>query len=194
MTLSLQAAQGLLRNKGNSSIVRGNLQRQAILPGRTLSALGPRTPFLRSLAVPALSARRARLRQEWLDAEQQRLVRDYQPVSQALTAYEVAYREWRSRRIGASALAPHARFLERVVARSLRRLRRDPATGTDAGAKALLVAALEARHRALRLPPASAAYRRDWNRSVVDARRALTLLQNLRDRARLIPLPEDAIS
>ncbi len=129
-----------------------------------------------------------------LDAEQQRLVRDYQPVSQALTAYEEAYREWRSRRIGAAALAPHVRFLERVVARSLRRMRRDPATGADAGAKALLVAALEARHRALRLPPASAAYRRDWNRSVVDARRALTLLQDLRDRARLIPLPEDAIS
>ena len=129
-----------------------------------------------------------------LDAEQQRLVRDYQPVSRALTAYEEAYREWRSRRIGAAALAPHVRFLERIVARSLRRMRRDPATGADAGAKALLVAALEARHRALRLPPASAAYRRDWNRSVVDARRALTLLQDLRDRARLIPLPEDAIS
>src|SRR5204862_6205462 len=30
-----------------------------------------------------------------LDAEQQRLVRDYQPVSRALTAYEEAYREWR---------------------------------------------------------------------------------------------------
>ena len=115
-------------------------------------------------------------------------------MSRALTAYEEAYREWRSRRIGAAALAPHVRFLERIVARSLRRIRRDPATGADAGAKALLVAALEARHRALRLPPASAAYRRDWNRSVVDARRALTLLQDLRDRARLIPLPEDAIS
>jgi hypothetical protein len=56
------------------------------------------------------------------------------------------------------------------------------------------VAALEARRRALRLPPASTAYRREWNRSVVNARRALTLLQDLRDRARLIPLPEDSIS
>ena len=32
------------------------------------------------------------------------------------------------------------------------------------------------------------------NRSVVDARRALTLMQDIRDRARLIPLPEDSIS
>src|SRR5438067_2466057 len=102
--------------------------------------------------------------------------------------------EWTTTSGSVAAIAPHVRFLERIVARSLRRMRRDPATGADAGAKALLVAALEARHRALRLPPASAAYRRDWNRSVVDARRALTLLQDLRDRARLIPLPEDAIS
>jgi len=129
-----------------------------------------------------------------LDAEQQRLVRDYQPVSRVLTPYELAYREWRAGRLGAARLAPHARFLSNVIARSLQRVRRDPATGADAGAKALLVAALEARHRALRLPPASAAYRREWNRSVVAARRALTLMQDLRDRARLIPLPEDAIS
>ena len=129
-----------------------------------------------------------------LDAEQQRLVGHYQPVSQALTAYELAYREWRLGRLGAAGLAPHARFLEHVVTRSLARVRRDQATGADAGAKALLVAALEARHRALSLPPASAAYRREWKRSVVAARRALTLLQDLRDRARLIPLPEDAVS
>jgi hypothetical protein len=129
-----------------------------------------------------------------LDAEQQRLVRDYQPVSRVLTGYEIAYREWRLGRIGATALAPHARLLAHVIARSLTRLRRDAATGADAVAKALLVAALEARHRALRLPPASSAYRHEWNRSVANARRALTLLQDLRDRARLIPLPEDAIS
>jgi hypothetical protein len=129
-----------------------------------------------------------------LDAEQQRYVRDYQPVSRALTRYEIAYREWRSHVIGAAALSPHARLLAQMASRSLARVRRDPATGADAGAKALLVAALEARRRALSLPPASAAYRREWNRSVVDARRALTLLQDLRDRARLIPLPEDAIS
>jgi hypothetical protein len=129
-----------------------------------------------------------------LDAEQQRLVRDYQPVSRALTAYELAYREWRLRRLGASALAADARSFARVVVRSLARVRRDRATGSDAVAKALLVAALEARHRALRLPPASAAYRREWDRSVVAARRALTHLQDIRDRARLIPLPEDSIS
>jgi hypothetical protein len=34
----------------------------------------------------------------------------------------------------------------------------------------------------------------EWNRSVVSARRALTLMQDLRDRARLIPLPEDSVS
>jgi hypothetical protein len=129
-----------------------------------------------------------------LDAEQQRLVRDYQPVSLALTAYELAYRNWRLSRLGASALAADARPFARVVARSLARVRRDRATGSDAVAKALLVAALEARHRALRLPPASAAYRREWDRSVVAARRALTQFQDIRDRARLIPLPEDSIS
>ena len=129
-----------------------------------------------------------------LDAEQQRLVGHYEPVSQALTAYELAYREWHSGRLRAPGLAPHSRFLDHVVSRSLARVRRDPATGADAGAKALLVAALEARQRALNLPPASAAYRREWNRSVVAALRALTLMQDLRDRARLIPLPEDAVS
>jgi hypothetical protein len=129
-----------------------------------------------------------------LDAEQQRLVGHYQPVSRALTAYELAYREWRVGRLGAAGLAPQVRFLDGVVSRSLARVRRDPSTGTDTGAKALLVAALKARHRALNLPPASAAYRRNWNRSVVAARRALTLMQDLRDRARLIPLPEDAVS
>jgi hypothetical protein len=129
-----------------------------------------------------------------LDAEQQRLVAHYQPVSRALTGYELAYREWRSHRLGARGLAPHARLLARVIEHSLARVRSDPATGADAAAKALLLAALEARHRALNLPPGSSAYRREWNRAIVDARRALTLLQDLRDRARLIPLPEDAVS
>jgi hypothetical protein len=54
--------------------------------------------------------------------------------------------------------------------------------------------AAAARLRALNAPPASASYVRAWNRSVVDAREALTLLQDIRDRARLIPLPEDSIS
>ena len=56
------------------------------------------------------------------------------------------------------------------------------------------LANVAARRRALSLPPASAAYRRAWNRSVIDARRSLTLLQDIRDRAGLIPLPEDAVS
>lgn len=129
-----------------------------------------------------------------LDAEQQRLVGHYQPVSRALTGYELAYRDWRLGELGARGLAPHARSLARIVDRSLARVRKDPATGTDATAKALLVTALEARRRALALPPASDSYRREWNRSVVDARRALTILQDIRDRARLIPLPEDAVS
>jgi hypothetical protein len=129
-----------------------------------------------------------------LDAEQQRLVGHYQPVSRALIDYELAYREWRSHRLGTAALAPHARFLARVVGRSLGRVRRDPATGADAAAKTLLLAALEARRRALSLPPGSSSYRREWNRAIIDARRALTLLQDIRDRARLIPLPEDAVS
>jgi hypothetical protein len=58
----------------------------------------------------------------------------------------------------------------------------------------MLVEALEARGRALASPPAGARYRNEWNRAVVAARRALTLMQDLRDRARLIPLPEDAVS
>jgi hypothetical protein len=129
-----------------------------------------------------------------LDAEQQRLVGHYQPVSRALTGYELAYRQWRLGRLGTSSLAAHARSFVRIVNRSLAQVRADPATGSDAPPKALLVAALEARRRALALPPASASYRREWNRSVVDARRGLSLLQDIRDRARLIPLPEDAVS
>jgi hypothetical protein len=57
-----------------------------------------------------------------------------------------------------------------------------------------LIVALEARQQALAAPPASKRYREEWNRSVVEARRALTLIQDIRDRARLIPIPEDSIS
>ena len=71
---------------------------------------------------------------------------------------------------------------------------RDPASGETAHAKARLVAALEARRRALAAPPGSARYDAEWDSSVVEARRALTLLQDIRDRARLIPLPEDSVS
>jgi hypothetical protein len=121
-----------------------------------------------------------------LDAQQQRLVADYEPVSRALTAYELAYRDRRN-------LEAQTRAFRPVVRRALARVRRDPASGETARAKSLLVAALEARLRALAAPPASR-YRSEWNRSVVNARRALTLLQDIRDRARLIPLPEDSIS
>jgi hypothetical protein len=116
-----------------------------------------------------------------LDAQQQRLVADYQPVSRALASYELDP--------GAS----RARFAK-TVGTALARVRRDPATGETAHAKVGLVAALQARLQALAAPPASKRYRDEWNRSVVEARRALTILQNIRDRARLIPLPEDSIS
>ena len=91
-----------------------------------------------------------------LDAEQQRLVRHYQPVSRQLAAYELDPRAWRTR-------------FTRTVETALARVRQDPASGETARAKARLVAALE-------------------------ARRALTILQDVRDRARLIPLPEDSVS
>jgi hypothetical protein len=129
-----------------------------------------------------------------LDAEQQRLVGDYQPVSSALTGYELAYRSWRGGQLTTAALRLRAQAFSQVVARSIASLRGDHASGADVAARRLLVAGLEARQRALAKPPASRAYRSEWNRSVVDARRALTLMQDLRDGARLIPLPEDAVS
>ncbi len=116
-----------------------------------------------------------------LDAQQQRLVADYQPVSRALASYELDP--------GAS----RARFAK-TVATALARVRRDPAAGETAKAKARLVAALEARRQALAAPPGSKRYHEAWNRSVVEARRGLTILQDIRDRARLIPIPEDSIS
>jgi len=129
-----------------------------------------------------------------LDADQQRLVADYQPVSRALTPYEIDYREWRAGRIDRGAAAVHAARYRRVVLGSLRRVRRDHATGETARAKRLLVAALLARGRALGEQPGSRRYRREWDRSIVQARRGLTLLQEIRDRAGLIPLPEDSVS
>jgi len=122
-----------------------------------------------------------------LDAQQQRLVADYEPVSRALTGYELAYRDRKG-------LAAETIGLRSAVAVALGRLRRDRATGGTERARLLLVAGLAARARALGEPPGSATYLRAWNRSVVDARRALTLLQDIRDRARLIPLPEDSMS
>lgn len=116
-----------------------------------------------------------------LDAEQQRLVADYQPVSRQLASYELDHRAWRAR-------------FRKTVDVSLARIRRDPVTGKTAQAKGRLVAALEARRRALAAPPGSKRYREEWDRSVVEARRGLTILQDIRDRARLIPLPEDSVS
>jgi hypothetical protein len=81
-----------------------------------------------------------------------------------------------------------------IVAGAIGRLEHDRASGRTAEAKRLLLAALEARRQALTVAPHGPGYREDWERSVVDARRALTLLQDIRDRARLIPLPEDSIS
>jgi hypothetical protein len=118
---------------------------------------------------------------------QQRLVADYEPVSRALTAYEIAYRD----RNGLSAAT---RSFRPVVAAALARLRGEQAAGETARAKQLLVDGLSARIKALDRLPGSSAYTSAWNRSVVDARRALTLMQDIRDRARLIPLPEDSIS
>jgi hypothetical protein len=122
-----------------------------------------------------------------LDAMQQRLVADYEPVSRALTAYEIAYRDRKGLAAETSSFRP-------VVHAALARLRGDHASGETARAKQLLVEGLTARARALGLGPGSVAYTSAWNRSVVDARRALTLMQDIRDRARLIPLPEDSIS
>jgi hypothetical protein len=122
-----------------------------------------------------------------LDAMQQRLVADYEPVSRALTAYEIAYRDRKN-------LAAATRSFRPVVRAALARLRRDQASGATARAKQLLVEGLTVRARALGQVPGSAGYTTAWNRSVVDARRALTLMQDIRDRARLIPLPEDSIS
>jgi hypothetical protein len=129
-----------------------------------------------------------------LDAQHQRLVADYEPVSRGLTAYELDYREWRLGRLSKAGAVVAAKRLGRAVGRAIGAIRRDRATGETGEAKRLLLSALEARRRALAAAPDGGTYRRDWNRSLVEARRALTLLQDIRDRARLIPLPEDSFS
>ena len=130
-----------------------------------------------------------------LDAQQQRLVAAYQPVSSALTPYEIAFRDARARRLPRAQLVGRARDFRAVVAGSLRKLRPAPASGPTAEAKALLVQALVARRQALdALVEGVSGYEHRWDRSVLLARRGLTKLQDIRDRARLIPLPEDSIS
>jgi hypothetical protein len=130
-----------------------------------------------------------------LDAEHQRLVRDYEPVSRALTGYELAFRDWRAGRLSDATFELRtAGPYRRVVVRAIARLRRDPATGETRRAKQLLVTALRSREGALAAIPRLAAYEQRWNRSVAKARAGLTVLQDIRDHARLIPLPEDAVS
>jgi len=130
-----------------------------------------------------------------LDAEHQRLVRDYEPVSRALTGYELGFRDWRAGRLSDETFELRAAGpYRRVVVRAIGRLRRDSATGETARAKMLLVTALRSREGALSAIPRLTAYEKRWNRSVVKARAGLTVLQDIRDRARLIPLPEDAVS
>jgi hypothetical protein len=119
---------------------------------------------------------------------------DYEPVSAALTAYELAYRDWRLGRLATKDLDGRRAAYRLVVARALDKLRHDRATGETVRAKGLLERALADRFRSLGAEPGSRDYRRNWNSSESSARAALTVLQDIRDRARLIPLPEDAIS
>jgi hypothetical protein len=129
-----------------------------------------------------------------LDRQQQRLVHDYQPVSAALTAYELVFRDWRLGRLSRKELLRRADSYRGVVEQSASLVRGDRATGETARAKRLLLGALDARRTALAALPLLARYRPAWNRSVAKAREALTLMQDVRDRARLIPLPEDSVS
>jgi hypothetical protein len=129
-----------------------------------------------------------------LDREQQRLVRDYQPVSAALTGYELSFRNWRLGLLSRNELVRRAAAYREVVEHAADLIRGDPANGETRRAKRLLLSGLRARRAALAALPVLARYRPDWNRSVVNARRALTQMQDLRDRARLIPLPEDSVS
>jgi hypothetical protein len=129
-----------------------------------------------------------------LDRQHQRLVRDYEPVSAALTAYELAFRDWRLGRLSRAKLLSRADAYRAVVGRSYALVSGDRATGETRRAKRILLGALDARSTALRALPLVDRYEPAWRRSLVEARRALTLLQDIRDRARLIPLPEDAVS
>ncbi len=129
-----------------------------------------------------------------LDREQQRIVTHYEPVSAALTAYELAFRDWRLGRLSQADLLSRARAYRAVVVKARDRVRADPATRATKRAKRLLVHGLQARAAALDALPDLGRYTPLWSRSVVDARAGLTIMQDVRDRARLIPLPEDAVS
>ena len=129
-----------------------------------------------------------------LDRQHQRLVRDYEPVSAAMTAYELAFRDWRLGRLSQTDLLTRATAYRGVVRRARTRVSDDRATGETRRAKHLLVEALGTRAGALAALPDVKAYRLLWDHSESSARAALTVLQDIRDRARLIPLPEDSVS
>jgi hypothetical protein len=129
-----------------------------------------------------------------LDREHQRLVRDYEPVSAAMTGYELAFRDWRLGRLSETGLLARARSYRVVVRRARVRIGSDRATGETRRAKRLWVAGLDERAKALAALPDLHAYRPLWDDSESSARAGLTVLQDIRDRARLIPLPEDAVS
>ncbi len=132
-----------------------------------------------------------------LDAQHQRLVSDYEPVSRKLYDYEVAFRRREAGAIGSGELRRVAIEFEKTVRAAAGRIRHDRATGPTAAAKRLLLRSLDVRATALTVLAVGgspALYQRYWNQSVVLAREALTKLQDIRDRARLIPLPEDSVS
>jgi hypothetical protein len=129
-----------------------------------------------------------------LDREHRRLVLDYEPVSAAMTGYELAFRDWRLGRLSQDELLAHARSYRGVVRHSRALVSGDLATGETRHARRLLVAALTARAGALSALPDLHVYRPLWDRSESSARAGLTVLQDIRDRAKLIPLPEDAVS
>jgi hypothetical protein len=129
-----------------------------------------------------------------LDREQQRIVLDYEPASAALTAYEIDFRDWRLGRLSRADLLSRASAYREVVLGARARLRADAATGETKRAKRLFVEGLQARAAALAALPDLGRYTPLWNHSVVNARAGLTIMQDVRDRARLIPLPEDAVS
>jgi peptidoglycan/xylan/chitin deacetylase (PgdA/CDA1 family) len=129
-----------------------------------------------------------------LDREQQRIVLDYEPASAALTAYEIDFRDWRLGRLSQADLLSRAHSYRSVVLAAHGRLRADAATGETKRAKRLFVEGLQARAAALAALPDLGRYTPLWNQSVVNARAGLTIMQDVRDRARLIPLPEDAVS
>jgi hypothetical protein len=121
-------------------------------------------------------------------------VRDYEPVSAAMTGYELAFRDWRLGRLAQPELLARASSYRAIVRHARALVSSDRATGETAKAKRLLVGALGARAQALGALPDLGAYTPLWERSELSARAGLTVLQDIRDRARLIPLPEDAVS